>query len=78
MTFELEYLERDCEMTVLPQPKAPGMAVVPPCTQLQTLLIVVIENQVNNKLGNAASASLCVCGKLREQQTYGNSASSTR
>jgi hypothetical protein len=60
MTFELEYLERDCEMTVLPQPKAPGMAVVPPCTQLQTLLIVVIENQVNNKLGNAASASLCV------------------
>jgi hypothetical protein len=61
MTFELEYLERDCEMTVLPQPKAPGMAVVPPCTQLQTLLIVVIENQVNNKLGNAASASVCVC-----------------
>ena len=23
-------------MTVFPQPKAPGMAVVPPCTHLQT------------------------------------------
>lgn len=32
---ELEYLERDCEITVLPQPKAPGMAVVPPWTQLR-------------------------------------------
>ncbi len=27
---ELEYLERACEMQVLPQPKAPGMAQVPP------------------------------------------------
>ena len=32
---ELEYFERDCEITVLPQPKAPGIAVVPPCTALQ-------------------------------------------
>jgi len=30
MTSELEYLERDWEITVLPQPKAPGIAVVPP------------------------------------------------
>lgn len=30
---ELEYLDSDWEITVLPQPKAPGMAVVPPCTQ---------------------------------------------
>ena len=29
-----ENLDSACEMTVLPQPKAPGMAVVPPCTQL--------------------------------------------
>jgi len=29
-----ENFERACEMTVFPQPKAPGMAVVPPCTQL--------------------------------------------
>jgi len=36
MTSLLEYLDRDWEMTVLPQPKAPGMAVVPPCTQLGT------------------------------------------
>ena len=35
MMSELEYLDSDCEMTVLPQPKAPGMAVVPPCTQLR-------------------------------------------
>ena len=34
MTSELEYLESDCEITVLPQPKAPGMAVVPPWTHL--------------------------------------------
>uniref|UniRef100_A0A0E9RXD9 Uncharacterized protein n=1 Tax=Anguilla anguilla TaxID=7936 RepID=A0A0E9RXD9_ANGAN len=32
MTSLLEYLERDCEITVLPHPKAPGMAVVPPWT----------------------------------------------
>lgn len=30
MTSELENLERDWEITVLPQPKAPGIAVVPP------------------------------------------------
>ena len=30
MTSLLENLETDCEMTVLPQPKAPGMATVPP------------------------------------------------
>lgn len=34
MTSLLEYLDRDWEITVLPQPKAPGMAVVPPCTHL--------------------------------------------
>ena len=39
MTSELEYLDRDCEMTVLPQPKAPGMAVVPPCTHLKLEII---------------------------------------
>ena len=33
-----ENLERACEMTVLPQPKAPGIAVVPPCTQLEGIL----------------------------------------
>ena len=26
-------LDRDCEMTVLPQPKAPGTAQVPPSTE---------------------------------------------
>lgn len=36
MTSELEYLERDCEITVFPHPKAPGIAVVPPCTHLKT------------------------------------------
>ena len=30
---ELEYLERACEMQVLPQPKAPGIAQVPPKTE---------------------------------------------
>lgn len=34
MTSEFEYLDKAWEMTVLPQPKAPGMAVVPPCTHL--------------------------------------------
>ncbi len=29
-----EYFDKACEMTVFPQPNAPGMAVVPPCTQL--------------------------------------------
>jgi len=29
----LEYLESACEMQVLPQPKAPGMAQVPPSTE---------------------------------------------
>ena len=28
----LEYLDSACEITVLPQPKAPGMAHVPPST----------------------------------------------
>lgn len=28
----LENLDTLCEMTVLPQPKAPGMQTVPPCT----------------------------------------------
>jgi hypothetical protein len=32
--LQLENLERACEMTVLPQPKAPGMAQVPPNTDL--------------------------------------------
>lgn len=36
MTSLLEYLDKDWEMTVFPQPKAPGMAVVPPCTHLRT------------------------------------------
>ena len=35
MTSLLEYLDRDWEMTVLPHPKAPGIAVVPPCTHLE-------------------------------------------
>jgi hypothetical protein len=29
-----ENLDTACEITVLPQPNAPGMAVVPPCTHL--------------------------------------------
>jgi hypothetical protein len=29
-----ENFDSACEMTVFPQPKAPGIAVVPPCTQL--------------------------------------------
>jgi len=37
MTSELEYLDSDCEITVLPHPKAPGIAVVPPCTHLQNM-----------------------------------------
>ncbi|TNN53298.1 hypothetical protein EYF80_036453 [Liparis tanakae] len=36
MTSLLEYLDSDCEITVLPHPKAPGMAVVPPCTHLHS------------------------------------------
>lgn len=35
MTSLLENLDNDWEMTVLPQPKAPGIAVVPPCTHLK-------------------------------------------
>jgi len=31
---ELENLDTACEMTVLPHPKAPGIAVVPPWTHL--------------------------------------------
>ena len=30
ITSELEYLDKACEIIVLPQPKAPGIAVVPP------------------------------------------------
>lgn len=30
MTYELEYFDSACEMTVLPQPNAPGMEQVPP------------------------------------------------
>jgi len=33
MMSELDYLESDCEMTVLPQPNAPGTALVPPNTE---------------------------------------------
>ena len=33
MPSELEYLESACEMTVLPQPNAPGIAHVPPSTE---------------------------------------------
>ena len=32
MQSEFEYLDSACEMTVLPQPKAPGTAQVPPST----------------------------------------------
>lgn len=32
MAVQFEYLDRACEMTVLPQPNAPGMAQVPPRT----------------------------------------------
>ena len=34
---ELENLERDWEITVLPHPKAPGIAVVPPWTHLEEI-----------------------------------------
>lgn len=34
MTSLLEYLDKDWEITVFPHPKAPGIAVVPPWTQL--------------------------------------------
>lgn len=34
ITSELEYFDKDWEITVFPQPKAPGIAVVPPCTAL--------------------------------------------
>lgn len=33
MASELENLASDCEITVLPQPKAPGTAQVPPSTE---------------------------------------------
>lgn len=35
ITSEFENLDKLCEMTVLPQPKAPGIAVVPPRTHLK-------------------------------------------
>lgn len=35
ITSELENLDKLCEITVFPHPKAPGMAVVPPKTQLE-------------------------------------------
>src|ERR1700722_12200600 len=44
----LENLDRACEMTVFPQPKAPGIAVVPPCTHLKE--IQCIYSQITNIL----------------------------
>ncbi len=45
-----ENLERAWEMTVLPQPKAPGIAVVPPCTHLYR----VVSNAISRiGYGNA-------------------------
>ena len=49
MTSELEYFDSDCEMTVLPQPNAPGMAVVPPWTQLKKANKVMIARQYRNR-----------------------------
>ena len=43
-----ENLDNACEMTVLPHPNAPGIAVVPPCTQLGALSVVpVILSTIN-------------------------------
>ena len=47
MTSELEYLDSDCEMTVLPQPKAPGIAVVPPWTHLFKHTFVNLFSRIN-------------------------------
>lgn len=41
ITSEFEYLDKAWDITVFPQPKAPGMAVVPPCTQLNRYNIKV-------------------------------------
>src|ERR1700733_8197554 len=38
-----ENLDKACEMTVFPQPNAPGIAVVPPCTQLHGFYITDVR-----------------------------------
>jgi hypothetical protein len=41
MTMSLfENFDNDWEMTVLPHPKAPGIAVVPPCTHLTEIQMI--------------------------------------
>lgn len=44
MTSEFENLDKLWEITVLPQPKAPGIAVVPPSTHLKTTKITTTKN----------------------------------
>ena len=46
MTSLLEYLDKDCEMTVFPQPNAPGIAVVPPCTHLKEKSMILIRKHL--------------------------------
>jgi hypothetical protein len=36
-------------MTVLPQPNAPGMAVVPPCTHLNINDLLLLEGSIITK-----------------------------
>jgi len=43
-------LDSDWEMTVLPQPKAPGNAVVPPCKPNHIFLKTIGENEVLREL----------------------------
>lgn len=44
----LENLDIACEITVFPQPNAPGIAVVPPCTQLTARDKVTANNSAND------------------------------
>lgn len=69
ITSLLEYLDNDCEMTVFPHPKAPGIAVVPPCTQLDSAeLMKVIYSQEGNMFIFLDSREKCIQNSLSGQQ----------
>lgn len=50
MILLLENLDKACEMTVFTHPKAPGIAVVPPCTQLHTNQNEIIKEPNKNNI----------------------------
>ena len=70
MTTSLfENFDSDCEMTVLPQPNAPGTAHVPPCTHLSHTINDKSTSTVNSQWRESWKSASVVNAHLMDDPT---------